>query len=191
MRARARRARRATWRRTRRSARRARGRSWSRPSRRSCPCRGGGRCPGRSTPPMPERSLQWCSSALTSVPLAWPAAGWTTSPAGLSITIRSASSYRIASGMASGTRLERLGRRARRPRSRRRRAARAGLGRDRAGDRHPPVLDQPLDLRARQLGDRARRSRRRGGPPACAASTISSYSSLVVGLAPSVTRSST
>ena len=37
-------------------------------------------------------SPQWAISALTSVPLAWPGAGWTTSPAGLSMTIRCASS---------------------------------------------------------------------------------------------------
>ena len=49
--------------------------------------------PGRFTPPMPERlSPQWAMSALTSVPVQFPAAGWTTSPAGLSITISSASS---------------------------------------------------------------------------------------------------
>ena len=47
--------------------------------------------PGRFSPPMPLRSSTWCSSALTSVPLAWPAAGWTTIPAGLSTTMRSRS----------------------------------------------------------------------------------------------------
>jgi hypothetical protein len=41
--------------------------------------------PGRLTPPTPDRlSPQWRISALTSVPAAWPGAGWTTSPAGLS-----------------------------------------------------------------------------------------------------------
>ena len=44
------------------------------------------------SPPMPLRSWTWCSSALTSVPPAWPAAGWTTIPAGLSTTTRSRSS---------------------------------------------------------------------------------------------------
>ena len=40
--------------------------------------------PGRSTPPMPDRlGPQWASSALTSVPSAWPGAGWTTMPGGL------------------------------------------------------------------------------------------------------------
>jgi len=37
--------------------------------------------PGRLTPPTPERlSPQWAMSALTSVPVQLPAAGWTTSP---------------------------------------------------------------------------------------------------------------
>ena len=31
--------------------------------------------PGRSSPPMPLRSSTWWSSALTSVPASWPAAG--------------------------------------------------------------------------------------------------------------------
>ena len=53
----------------------ARGRSWRRPSGPTCRDRGGARCPGRSSPPMPLRSLTWCSSALTSVPLACPAPG--------------------------------------------------------------------------------------------------------------------
>ena len=39
--------------------------------------------PGRFSPPMPLRSSTWWSSALTSVPPAWPAAGCTTIPAGL------------------------------------------------------------------------------------------------------------
>ena len=44
----------------------------------------------------------WWSSALTSVPAGRPAPGWTTRPAGLSITSRRASSWTIASGMSSG-----------------------------------------------------------------------------------------
>ena len=49
--------------------------------------------PGRRSPPMPERiSPQWAMSALTSVPVQFPAAGCTTRPLGLSITIMSASS---------------------------------------------------------------------------------------------------
>src|SRR5437660_1293631 len=48
---------------------------------------------GRIPPPMPDRlSPQWAIRALTSVPVQFPAAGCTTSPAGLSITISSASS---------------------------------------------------------------------------------------------------
>ena len=49
--------------------------------------------PGRETPPMPERlGPQWAIRALTRVPVRFPAAGWTTIPAGLSTTIRSSSS---------------------------------------------------------------------------------------------------
>src|SRR5262249_25280170 len=59
--------------------------------------------PGRLTPPTPDRlSPQWATSALTRVPLQLPAAGWTTSPAGLSMTMRSASSNTTSSGMDSG-----------------------------------------------------------------------------------------
>ena len=42
--------------------------------------------PGRNSPPMPLRSSTWCSSAFTSVPELWPAAGCTTIPAGLFTT---------------------------------------------------------------------------------------------------------
>ena len=42
--------------------------------------------PGRATPPIPDRlAPQWWSRALTRVRSRLPAAGWTTSPAGLSI----------------------------------------------------------------------------------------------------------
>ena len=52
--------------------------------------------PGRRTPPMPERlSPQWAISAFTSVPVALPAAGCTTSPFGLSMTMMSSSSNTI------------------------------------------------------------------------------------------------
>ena len=48
---------------------------------------------GRITPPIPDRlAPQWAISALTSVPVSWPAAGCTTSPAGLSMTMMSSSS---------------------------------------------------------------------------------------------------
>ena len=68
--------------------------------------------PGRLTPPMPDRlSPQWAISALTRVPVQLPAAGWTTSPLGLSITMISSSSNTIASGMRSACGLRRLGRR--------------------------------------------------------------------------------
>src|SRR5437870_5535631 len=59
--------------------------------------------PGRLTPPTPERlSPQWASSAFAKVPLQLPAAGCTTSPAGLSTTKRSASSNTLLSAMFSG-----------------------------------------------------------------------------------------
>ena len=58
--------------------------------------------PGRFTPPMPDRlAPQWAISALTSVPVACPAAGCTTSPAGLSMTMISSSSNTTLSGIAS------------------------------------------------------------------------------------------
>src|SRR5665213_3205432 len=57
--------------------------------------------PGRRTPPIPARlAPQWAMSALTSVPSGLPGAGWTTSPAGLSMTMRCASSKRISRGIA-------------------------------------------------------------------------------------------
>src|SRR6185295_5488317 len=63
--------------------------------------------PGRRAPPIPERSAPQCASnACTRVPVRCPAPGWTTSPTGLFTTRRSASSWTIASGMASGTRVK-------------------------------------------------------------------------------------
>ena len=86
-------------RRARRRARRTawrgcawRARSWRRPEARWCPCRAGARCRAAPRRRCPSRSPQWASSALTSVPSGLPAAGCTTSPAGLSMTMRSASS---------------------------------------------------------------------------------------------------
>ena len=68
--------------------------------------------PGRATPPMPERlAPQWASRALTRVPVSLPGAGWAAMPAGLSTTIRCASSKSTSSGMASGCGLGRRGRR--------------------------------------------------------------------------------
>ena len=72
------------------------------------------RCPRGSSP-------QWAISALTSVPVQLPAAGWTTSPAGLSMTMSSSSSYTTSSGMFSARRCRLLGRRQRRCGWRRRR----------------------------------------------------------------------
>src|SRR6266702_5251896 len=59
--------------------------------------------PGRSSPPMPARSLQCASRALTKVPLVLPAPGCTTIPAALLITIRSPSSYSTSSAIASAS----------------------------------------------------------------------------------------
>ena len=62
--------------------------------------------PGRRTPPIPARLGPQCaSSALTSVPSGLPGAGCTTMPAGLSMTIRCASSKRMSSaiGCAAGS----------------------------------------------------------------------------------------
>ena len=68
--------------------------------------------PGRSRPPIPDSvPPQWCRSAFTSVPSGAPGAGCTTSPAGLSMTMRSASSYTMSSGIASAA--ARIGRGAR------------------------------------------------------------------------------
>ena len=60
--------------------------------------------PGLATPPMPARPGPQCQSrAFTSVPPAWPGAGCATMPAGLSMTIRCASSCRMASGISSAS----------------------------------------------------------------------------------------
>ncbi len=60
--------------------------------------------PGLRTPPMPERlSPQWPIRACASVPAAWPGAGCTTSPAGLSTMMRCASSKTTSSGRFSPT----------------------------------------------------------------------------------------
>lgn len=58
--------------------------------------------PGRSTPPMPERSPQWWSRAFTMVPSGLPAAGCTTMPLSLLMTTTSSSSYRMSRGMSCG-----------------------------------------------------------------------------------------
>jgi hypothetical protein len=49
-----------------------------------------------------ELAPQWATSAFTKVPVQLPAAGCTTSPFGLSMTMMSASSNTTASGMLSG-----------------------------------------------------------------------------------------
>ena len=115
--------------------------------------------PGRLTPPMPDRlSPQWRISALTSVPAAWPGAGWTTSPAGLSMTSRCVVlEDDVERQVLAGDRRV-LGRRhGERDRCAlgdpRRRIARLG-----AVDRHLTGLDQRLQPRARK-GEPARRGR--------------------------------
>ena len=68
-------------------------RSWRQPEGPMCPCPGGARCRGAPRRRCQHQSSpQWAIRALTSVPSGLPAAGCTTSPAGLSMTIRSLSS---------------------------------------------------------------------------------------------------
>jgi hypothetical protein len=58
--------------------------------------------PGRRSPPMPARlSPQWAMRALTRVPVQLPWPGCTTSPAGLSMTIRWLSSNTTDSAIGS------------------------------------------------------------------------------------------
>ena len=98
--------------------------------------------PGRSGGPPATRP----ASAWTSVPAHGPTPGCTTTPAGLSITSRSSSSYAIrnsaggtsATGSAGGSSTST-------PRPRRARTASARH----AVDPHQPGIDQPLSLRAR------------------------------------------
>ena len=52
---------------------------------------------------MEERAPKWYRSAFTSVPVSFPAAGWTTIPRGLFTTQISPSSYTISRGISSGT----------------------------------------------------------------------------------------
>ena len=89
----------------RRTARRAwhgRGRSSPPPSARWCPCRAGARCRAAARRRCRRGSSpQWAISAFTSVPVALPAAGWTTSPRGLSMTMIASSSNTMLSGISS------------------------------------------------------------------------------------------
>ena len=126
-------------------------RAWRRPSAPTCPRSSRCTMPGRFSPPMPLRSSTWWSSALTSVPLACPAAGCTTMPAGLSTTIEIAI-------LVDDRQRQRLRPRRRVDRLRdvdRDRPGPASTGlvglRRASGDPHVAVLDQPLDLRARLL----------------------------------------
>ena len=98
-----------------------RGRGSSRPpAGRSCPCPADARCRRAAPGAAPARA---CSSAFSSVPSGLPAPGCTTSPAGLSMTIRSSSSYTIVERHALRRR-----RRARRRRRRRERDLLAAHG---------------------------------------------------------------
>ena len=136
----------------------ARRRSWRRPAGPRCPCRCGGRCPGRATPPMPESwPRQWCSSALTSVPSRLPAAGWTTSPAGLSTTIRCSSSKTMISGISCACGLGGHGRGNGDGKGGAFGGLERGLAGGLAGQRDPAFAQQRLDPLARQaagLGQR-------------------------------------
>ena len=140
--------------------------------------RGGARCPAAGRRRRPERSRTWWSSAFTSVPDGAPAPGWTTRPAGLSITRRCASSCTTASGMSSRLRHGRLRARARRPRparparSRERgpagravdaspRLPRSAPGRARGSARAGGRASQPVEARARRVRPRRRRTRAR------------------------------
>ena len=115
--------------------------------------------PGRRTPPMPDRlSPQWAISALTSVPLSWPAAGWTTRPGRLVdddevvvlVARRRARSPRACgSAGAGGGSVER--RRGRRPRP-----SRPGRGPAAPSTVTRPVADQRLQAGARQVRPGAR-----------------------------------
>ena len=110
--------------------------------------------PGRSGPPTvdnPPLPPKRCSSAATSVPLSFPAPGWTIIPAGLLITAMSLSSYRISRGIASGSTPGASG---------------AGISTNTSSPDsrrcaglvaisvhlHAPFVDQRLDLRAAQVG---------------------------------------
>ena len=153
---------------------RARGRSWRRPSAPTCPCRCGGRCLAarrRRCPTACRR--QWWSSALTSVPSRLPAAGWTTSPAGLSITIRCSSSKTMTSGMSCaslcagvgvghGDREDRAGV-APAPR---------GRGRRLVGHRHAPAAISAFSRSRDSVGTAAASARSSRQPAASAGSSL-------------------
>ena len=86
------------------SARGGRRRSWRRPAAPRCRGRAGARFPARhGSPP----SAPAPPSACASVPVRWPRAGWTTTPAGLSTTSRCSSSYAISIRRRRGCRLGR------------------------------------------------------------------------------------
>ena len=148
------------------TARGAPSRSWRRRSGRWCPCRGDGRCRAGAPRRSPTRLGPQCaSSALTRVPSGLPGAGWTTMPAGLSMTIRCASSKRISSaiGCAAGVGTSGSGKHdeilapgwpAVPGRAAARRRWRLG-----------PISDQPLEAGARQLREMALQARGRGEHP--------------------------
>ncbi len=108
--------------------------------------------PGRNSPPMPLRSSTWWSSAFTSVPELWPAAGCTTIPAGLFTTSRSVSSYSTGTGMSSGCALVGTGAGSSTLILVAFLQGQVGLGLA-AGDLDVPVVDQALCLRPRQAGN--------------------------------------
>ena len=132
--------------------------------------------PGRRSPPMPERLSPQCAiSALTSVPVQLPAAGWTTRFFGLSMTMMSVVLVDDVERNGLGRGLGRLGRRhvdddcGAGIDAMARIADRLAVERDRA------LLDQHLEPRPRQRGGRTsarwRASTRSSRSPASSAAT--------------------
>ena len=111
--------------------------------------------PGRCSPPMPLRSLTWCSSAWTSVPDACPAPGCTTSPAGLLTTTTSESSKRMSSGRSSATRSAGAASGTSTSTASPVRTGRVGLGLRHPGQPDAAIVNQALDLGPRVAGDLA------------------------------------
>ena len=110
--------------------------------------------PGRRTPPMPERLSPQCAiSAFTSVPVQFPAAGCTTRPAGLSMTIRCVVLVDDIERDRFAFRLGGLGRRHDDGEDLAGVHAIAGVARRAAVRRHLAVEDQRLQPRAREIGD--------------------------------------
>ena len=109
--------------------------------------------PGRRTPPIPDRlSPQWAIRAFTSVPKSCPAAGWTTRPAGLSMTITSSSSWTTLSAIASASGAARAGGGTSIETSAPLPIFELGVEHRGAVDGHPSLADERLQPAARQVG---------------------------------------